>query len=290
MMHHLRTCKTTTMMQMEEEEECACNYNNYYVQSPSSMSHANSTTESELWRSTNNPQQQHHSHLPLQELEEDESYSYPTKPLLNHQTTTFTNLSRCSSSRASTTFFRHQNDNDNDNDKMMMMMTLLPSPPAHHSNILQLNSGAKIVNNSNIIVPAATKTGLRKVGKVDGGDYEEKWYSYDGENDEENISCWQYFSFSTYNSSVWIALQLLWRFLLSLMLAFLVFYLATKPPPPHLSLKVRLLLLLFHLHHSNHILYILVFFWGPFRKFMVRRISSELPSHRVIYDVPIFSV
>ncbi|KAL1564404.1 hypothetical protein AAHA92_06753 [Salvia divinorum] len=48
----------------------------------------------------------------------------------------------------------------------------------------------------------------------------------------------QYFSFSYSNSGSWIFMQLSWRFLVSLMIALLVFYVAAKPPHPNLSLKV----------------------------------------------------
>lgn len=230
------------MMQMEEEEAILeyGNYGSYYVQSPSSVSHAHSTTESESCRNSQLllvPPYHHHS--PLQEEEQNISYG-STKPLLNQidddnqlqdhhhalsselgaaRTSTFSNLSRCSSSRASTTSFVHQNK---------MMMTV-PSAADHNAKIIVNGSGGKNDNN-NIVVHASSA--LKRWGKVD----DEEEYCYNYEDDKGH--CWQYFSFSTYPSSVWIALQVLWRLLLSAMVALLVFYLITKPPPPHISVKV----------------------------------------------------
>ncbi|XP_047951299.1 uncharacterized protein LOC125196726 isoform X2 [Salvia hispanica] len=56
---------------------------------------------------------------------------------------------------------------------------------------------------------------------------------------ENNQAGWiQYFSFNYSNSGTWIFMQLSWRFLVSLIIALLVFYVAAKPPHPTLSLKV----------------------------------------------------
>ncbi|GKV27494.1 hypothetical protein SLEP1_g36664 [Rubroshorea leprosula] len=49
---------------------------------------------------------------------------------------------------------------------------------------------------------------------------------------------WRYCSFRTSNSCAWISLQISWRLLLSLGVALLVFYTATKPPPPKVSIQV----------------------------------------------------
>ena len=58
---------------------------------------------------------------------------------------------------------------------------------------------------------------------------------------ENNQAGWiQYFSFNYSNSGTWIFMQLSWRFLVSLIIALLVFYVAAKPPHPTLSLKVLL--------------------------------------------------
>lgn len=49
---------------------------------------------------------------------------------------------------------------------------------------------------------------------------------------------WRYFSFRTSSSCLWISLQISWRLMVSLGAALLVFCIATKPPPPDISIKV----------------------------------------------------
>lgn len=50
---------------------------------------------------------------------------------------------------------------------------------------------------------------------------------------------WKYCSFRRNSSCAWVSLQIFWRLVLSLCVALLVFYVATKPPPPKMSIKVR---------------------------------------------------
>ncbi|XP_042008852.1 uncharacterized protein LOC121757365 isoform X1 [Salvia splendens] len=54
----------------------------------------------------------------------------------------------------------------------------------------------------------------------------------------ENTNWTKYLSLSYSNSGAWILMQLAWRFLLSFVIAMLVFYVAAKPPHPHVSLQV----------------------------------------------------
>ncbi|XP_057807702.1 uncharacterized protein LOC131022249 [Salvia miltiorrhiza] len=56
--------------------------------------------------------------------------------------------------------------------------------------------------------------------------------------DEHRRGWIKYFSLTYSNSGGWILMQLSWRFLVSFMIALLVFYVAAKPPHPDLSLKV----------------------------------------------------
>ncbi|GFP92109.1 hypothetical protein PHJA_001355000 [Phtheirospermum japonicum] len=56
--------------------------------------------------------------------------------------------------------------------------------------------------------------------------------------DEKKRGWTQYFSFGYSDSGWWVFVQLSWRFLLSLILAFAVFYVAAKPPAPKVSIKV----------------------------------------------------
>ncbi|CAO2817403.1 unnamed protein product [Amaranthus hypochondriacus] len=184
------------MRKMEEEEEYGNNnYSNYYVQSPSSVSHAHTRSISHSESDNNN----------------NINIIPPTKPLL-HSQHQHTNLSRCSSSRASTT------------------TTCIPIPNHNHK-IIQ---GALIPVSDDL---SSSKTNLKNVVVLRNNTKYNNAYEEDEDYDYD-YDCWRYLSFSTYPSSLWIALQLLWRFLLSLIFALLVFYLITMPPPPHLSLKV----------------------------------------------------
>ncbi|XAR63444.1 hypothetical protein NMG60_11023381 [Bertholletia excelsa] len=49
---------------------------------------------------------------------------------------------------------------------------------------------------------------------------------------------WRYLSFQTSSSLAWIGLQVCWRLFVSLGVALLVFYIATKPPRPQISVKM----------------------------------------------------
>ncbi|XP_010547259.1 PREDICTED: uncharacterized protein LOC104819073 [Tarenaya hassleriana] len=49
---------------------------------------------------------------------------------------------------------------------------------------------------------------------------------------------WRYLTFKSSDSGYWIAMQMCWRFVFSLGVALLVFYIATQPPPPSFSLEV----------------------------------------------------
>ncbi|KAL8098383.1 uncharacterized protein LOC141667210 [Apium graveolens] len=71
--------------------------------------------------------------------------------------------------------------------------------------------------------------------EVDGEEDEEY---YENTNFGREMGWWRYFSFRHSSSCLWICLQIVLRLLVSLGLALLVFYLATKPPTPKLSVKI----------------------------------------------------
>ncbi|XP_047339170.1 uncharacterized protein LOC124942669 [Impatiens glandulifera] len=80
-------------------------------------------------------------------------------------------------------------------------------------------------------------------GGDDIHDLEKDGKKYDDHDDEENheemMDLWErYLSFRKSSSLGWICLQLFWRFVLSLGLALIVFFIATKPPPPIISIQV----------------------------------------------------
>lgn len=82
---------------------------------------------------------------------------------------------------------------------------------------------------------------IRVKNLVLGNDKEDE--DVDEEEEDKNtygreMGWWRYFTFRHSSSSLWICLQIVLRFLVSLGLALLVFYLATKPPTPKLSVKI----------------------------------------------------
>lgn len=71
---------------------------------------------------------------------------------------------------------------------------------------------------------------------VSAAEEEEEEYDY---GDQRNRGWNQYLSFRYSDSGWWVLVQLSWRFLLSLVIALVVFYVAAKPPPPTFSVQVR---------------------------------------------------
>lgn len=133
-------------------------------------------------------------------------------------------LSRCSSSRASIdslALLQHQHQQQEKID-----VRVLPHHHHHHSMTTMMTIPKKLAKN---------------VGAGDGDDDhddDEDENNYH-DNYEYNLGWRKYFSFRTYPaSSFWIFVQLLWRLFLSFTAALLVFYIATKPPPPHVSIQV----------------------------------------------------
>lgn len=167
----------------------------YYVQSPSTVSHANSAD--------------------IRNTAIELAFHSPTRS--ETATATFVNksnnleasrfaLSRYSSSRGSNNSFLHEKKvNDED------------------------GHAAESAENRLVIVDHSHEG--------DGGGDEEDdalWYYGSGKKG----LWWRYFSFRRSNSCAWIFLQISWRLLLSLGFALLVFYMATKPPSPNISVKV----------------------------------------------------
>ncbi|XP_039056442.1 uncharacterized protein LOC120199428 [Hibiscus syriacus] len=159
----------------------------YYVQSPSTVSHANSTDV----RNTSmedQPAVTLHFHSPTP----SESNILNKNPDVARFT-----LSRYSSSHGSNNSFLH--------DKSIVAAAA--------------TSGDKGGFNRLVIID-----------KVGHGD--------DHEDDDGKGWWWRYCSFRSSSSCAWISLQICWRLVLSLGLALLVFYIATKPPTPNIAIKV----------------------------------------------------
>ncbi|KAK6240232.1 hypothetical protein QUC31_005701 [Theobroma cacao] len=162
----------------------------YYVQSPSTVSHANSA---DIRNNTN--------------IEDQSAFHSPTR-----SETTFLNknpdvsrftLSRYSSSRGSNNSFLHE------------------------KKIVGADNGV----NRLIIIDHG-------VGSGGDDDEEEEEDEEEGHYGKKRGWWWRYCSFRRSNSCAWISIQICWRLVLSLAVALLVFYIATKPPPPKISIKI----------------------------------------------------
>ncbi|XP_022759438.1 uncharacterized protein LOC111305838 [Durio zibethinus] len=150
----------------------------YYVQSPSTISHANTTNEDH--QSAN-----FQFHSPNRSLT-----TFPNK---NLEVSRFI-LSRYSSSRGSNNSFLHEKK----------------------------------------IVGADQKGGVDNAVDDDNEEEDEE----EGFYEKKRGWWWRYCSFRRSNSCAWISLQICWRLVLSLVVALLVFYIATKPPAPKISIKM----------------------------------------------------
>ncbi|KAJ9174492.1 hypothetical protein P3X46_013130 [Hevea brasiliensis] len=183
----------TTHRKMDSEDQetlfhsypCA-----YYVQSPSTISHANSAD-----LKTHNLESTFHS-----------PSRSDTNILLNKnpEVSRFT-LSRYSSSRGSNNSFLNEK---------------------------KISGDENGVNRLIIVDGHGLGEGGYGVEEVEEDEDEEYYYGRKGE------LWWRYCSFRRSSSCAWVSLQISWRFLASLGTALLVFYIATRPPPPKLSIKM----------------------------------------------------
>ncbi|OVA19409.1 hypothetical protein BVC80_9055g49 [Macleaya cordata] len=79
-----------------------------------------------------------------------------------------------------------------------------------------------------------------KKQKKDEQEDEDGEYDVDDYEDDRRrkLGFWRFFSFGTYNSCMWVSIQIFWRLLVSFGAALFVFFLATKPPTPNMSIKM----------------------------------------------------
>ncbi|CAI8596102.1 unnamed protein product [Vicia faba] len=162
----------------------------YYVQSPSTLSHANSADV--------------RSNIPNDGT--DSSFHSPNRSETHPTNQTRLALCRYSSSRGSNHSFLHHKKisydgtvTENDDDRHLI-----------------------IVDDNDSVVSDGDEKGL----------FDEYYY---GKNQGEWKRC---FSYNFSDSFAWILLQITWRVLVSFGLALFVFYIATKPPSPKLSLEI----------------------------------------------------
>ncbi|KAM5552309.1 hypothetical protein ABKV19_026929 [Rosa sericea] len=171
----------------------------YYVQSPSNISHANSADI----RNSTIPESEFQFNSPAR--------PDPTNPTLHEQeaaSRAFT-LSHYSSSRGSSHSF------------------------LHHQKKISYDAGSHENGENRLIIVDA---GGDDINNGDGRDDDDE-YDYYGMR--KRSGWWKrYCSYRNSDSCVWIFMQISWRAILSFWVALLVFYIATKPPPPKVSIKM----------------------------------------------------
>lgn len=181
----------------------------YYVQSPSTISHANSAdirnndTNIELIDHQSAAAAFHNFHSP------ETNFDHLNKnPEVSRST-----LSRYSSSRGSNNSFLH--------DKKIVALS---SDKLGGVNRLIIIDHGKNIGDDEVDLEDDDE----EIDGFYGGRKRGWWWWW----------WWRFCSFRSSSSCAWISLQIFWRLLLSLGVALLVFYIATKPPPPKISVKV----------------------------------------------------
>ncbi|RVX02857.1 hypothetical protein VitviT2T_020595 [Vitis vinifera] len=182
----------------------------YYVQSPSTLSRANSADCQNNLSTCHSP------------LRSETFMNNPTNT--SQEVNRFSYLSRySSSSRGSNNSFLHE--------KKIVLYDA-------QSQGTGTENGENGENRRRMSVGMEVDGGGEEGG---GGDDEEEEYYY-GRSSFSSKSggggWWRYFSFRTSSSCLWICLQISWRLMVSLGAALLVFCIATKPPPPMMSIKM----------------------------------------------------
>ncbi|KAI6668897.1 hypothetical protein NL676_003782 [Syzygium grande] len=114
---------------------------------------------------------------------------------------------------------------------------------SRHSSRASNNSLALLPQNGNDPDPVISDNAEKRLVAFDGdmgGGGDDKEDADEQVHYQEKVEWWRYLSFG-YNpsSNAWILLQISWRMMVSLGMALLVFYLATKPPNPDVSVKVE---------------------------------------------------
>ncbi|QCD95579.1 hypothetical protein DEO72_LG6g273 [Vigna unguiculata] len=172
----------------------------YYVQSPSTLSHANSADI----RIQNDPESTFHSPI--------RSETHPLNPTHEEDEGSRFALCRYTSSRGSSHSF------------------------SHHKKVSYDGSHVTVTENGDVnrfvIVNGDGDNGRDENESREEGSFFEYYYG-------ERKGGWKrYFSYRNSDSCAWIWLQMWWRILVSFGIALLVFYIATKPPSPNVSVEI----------------------------------------------------
>ncbi|KAK6928736.1 hypothetical protein RJ641_004941, partial [Dillenia turbinata] len=170
----------------------------YYVQSPSTLSNAN-TADCRKINSSEIP-----FHFPFQ----SDTFIHTNTNYTSREEASHVTLSRYSSSRGSSNSFLHEK-------KIVYDLQ-------SHGEGIESGEKLRIIGRKD-----------RHVGEV--GDCEDDDDEIYGNG---KVGGWgRYFTFRNSSSCAWISLQISWRFLVSVGVALLVFYVATTPPPPEISIQ-----------------------------------------------------
>ncbi|KAK7271580.1 hypothetical protein RJT34_27604 [Clitoria ternatea] len=194
-MHHNNVVEDNEAL-MYQSYPCA-----YFVQSPSTLSHANSADI----RSNIQHDAESTFHSPIR------SDTHPLNPAHEEEASRYA-LCRYSSSRGSSHSF------------------------LHHKKISYDGSHGTATENDDInrrVVINNDSANEREEEENEGeGLFYEYYYG-------KRKGGWKsYFSYRNSDSCAWIWLQMIWRILLSFGIALLVFYIATKPPSPNVSVEI----------------------------------------------------
>lgn len=197
-MHHNNVVEDHEAL-MYQNYPCA-----YYVQSPSTLSHANSADirsniQNDAESTFHSPNRSETTHPLNPTHEEDEASRFA--------------LCRYTSSRGSSHSF------------------------LHHKKISYDGSHATATENGDVnrlvIIDGGGDDKGDENENVEEGSFYEYYYG-------KRKGGWKrFFSYRNSDSCAWIWLQMGWRILVSFGIALLVFYIATKPPSPNVSVEVR---------------------------------------------------
>ncbi|KAK7323586.1 hypothetical protein VNO77_27063 [Canavalia gladiata] len=194
-MHHTNNVVEDHEALMYQTYPCA-----YYVQSPSTLSHANSADI----RSNIQNDAESTFQSPIR------SETHPLNPTHEEEASRFAHLCRYSSSRGSSHSFLHHK-------KISYDGTATESGDVNRLVIVDGNDGDD---------------------ENDENKNEEVGLFYEYYYGKRNGGWKRYLSYRNSDSCAWIWLQMSWRVSVSFGIALLVFYIATKPPPPNVSLEI----------------------------------------------------
>lgn len=212
-----------TIYRMDSEEEALFRsypYALYYVQSPSTLSHANSA---EFRNISNEP------------VSDTFTFNNP----ISKESANRLALSHYSSSRGSTSSFLHEKKTPCDDAQSHGTgVTILYNEETNDDDEEEDQQHDQSHNNNAIVKSFDHHQVRNGYNKEDHHEYYEE---DDGEYFERNDGEWWWMlSFSHSSSAGWKLLQITWRFVLSMVVALVVFYIITKPPAPKMSIKVQI--------------------------------------------------